>query len=87
MDIESLKTILNFLSGGASGVRRNSLDLGLSQKKSDYETVVALLNGSAGRTVLSLREQTERLRIIKSENEIKLMKRAAAISGDAHAKV
>lgn len=81
------KSIVNFLSGGTTGVRRTSLDLGLANKKSDYDTVVSLLNSTSGRTVHSLKEEIEKLRIIKSEAEIALMHRAAEISSNAHARV
>ena len=85
--LRTAKSIFNFLSASASGARRTALDLGLSQKKSDYEYLVAALNGTGGRITKSLKEETEKLRILKSENEIKLMRKAADISGNAHAKV
>lgn len=84
------KTIVNFLTGSSSGVRRTALDLGLSSKKSDYDAVVSLLSGSggsSGRTVRSLREQVEKWRIIKSEAEVRVMRRCADISANAHARV
>ena len=86
---KTAKSILNFLSASTSGARRTALDLGLSKSQSDYDTVIAALNGSGGgrRFVRSLKEETEKLRIIKSANEIDLMRTGADISGDAHAKV
>jgi intermediate cleaving peptidase 55 len=81
------KSIVNFLSGGTSGVRRTALDLALSTKKTDYDTVVSLLNSTSGRTVHSLKDELEKMRMVKSEAEIKLMHKAAEISSNAHAKV
>lgn len=88
---KSAKSIFNFLSGNAtSGGRRTALDLGMTTKKSDYDQVLALLGGNGGngsRSTKSLKEEVEKLRIIKSPNEIVLMRKAADISADAHAKV
>lgn len=81
------KSIVNFLSGGTSGTRRSALDLALTSKKSDYDQVVSLLNSSSGRTVHSLKEELEKMRIHKSDAEIALMHKAAEISSNAHAKV
>ena len=84
---KTAKSIVNFLSGGTSGIRRSSLDLTLSNKKSDYDTVLSLFNSSSGRIVHSLKEELEKMRIVKSEAEIALMHKAAEISSSAHAKV
>lgn len=59
----------------------------MASKKSDYDALTALLSGTNGRTVKSLKEITEGMRMLKSENEIRVMRRAADISGDAHAQV
>ena len=84
---KAAKSIVNFLSGsGSGGAQRTALDLGMS-RKSDYDAVLSMLNGSTGRSVKSLREQVEVLRMVKSDNEVKLMRKAADISGNAHAKV
>ena len=85
---KAAKSIVNFLSGsGSGGAQRTALDLGMSSRKSDYDAVLSMLNGSTGRSVKSLREQVEVLRMVKSDNEVKLMRKAADISGNAHAKV
>lgn len=84
---KTARSIVNFLSGGTPGVRRSALDLALQPKKSDYDTVVSLLNSSGGRIVHSLKHEVEKMRMIKSEAEIALMRKAAEISSDAHAKV
>lgn len=83
------KSIINFLkpSDSSPSFRKNTLDLSLTAKKSDYDALVGLLSGTGGRTVKSLKEVTEEMRMVKSENEIKVMRKAADISGDAHAQV
>lgn len=81
------KSIVNFLTGGGSGARRSSLDLALQTKKSDYDLVVSLLGSSGGRTIHSLKDELEKMRIVKSDAEIALMRKAAEISSNAHAKV
>jgi intermediate cleaving peptidase 55 len=50
---------------------------------------MSLLSGSSssGRTIRSLSLETEKMRVIKSENEIRVMRRAADISANAHAEV
>lgn len=50
------------------------------------DEVAALLMGT-GRIVKSASSQIERLRLVKSPAEIKVLRRAANISADAHAKV
>lgn len=52
----------------------------------DADEVAALLTGS-GRQVKSASREIEKLRLIKSPAEIKVLRRAADISSDAHAKV
>lgn len=84
------KNVFNFLTGssGGSGSRKSGLDLGLVTRKADYDAVVSILQGrEGGRQVKSLKELTEGLRMVKSDNEVRLMRKAAEISGEAHAKV
>lgn len=61
--------------------------MGLGSKKSEYDAVVSLLSPTGGRTIRSLAVETERLRVIKSANEIAVMRQAAKISGNGHAEV
>lgn len=53
----------------------------------DYEQVASMLTGEKGRPIRSANTIVEALRIIKSDAEVKVMKKAADISSDAHAKV
>ncbi|KIS66675.1 uncharacterized protein UMAG_04738 [Mycosarcoma maydis] len=69
--------ILNYLSPPST----SSLDL--FSKKSDFEAVVKLLGDT--RKCHSLAREVERLRFKKSPNEIRVMKRAGRISGEAMA--
>lgn len=50
------------------------------------DEVAAILSGS-GRPVKSAATEVERLRVVKSDAEIKVMRRTADISSNAHAKV
>ncbi|KAK4056602.1 aminopeptidase [Microbotryomycetes sp. JL221] len=52
----------------------------------DADEVASILSGS-GKQIKTVNKELERLRLIKSEAEIKVMRRAADISADAHAKV
>lgn len=52
----------------------------------DADEVAALLTGS-GRQVKSASKEIEKLRLIKSPAEVKVLRRAADISSDAHAQV
>ncbi|ORY66952.1 peptidase M24, structural domain-containing protein [Leucosporidium creatinivorum] len=52
----------------------------------DADEVAALLTGT-GRQIKSASREVEKLRLIKSPAEIKVLRRAADISSDAHAKV
>ena len=69
--------ILNYLSPAST----TSLDL--FAKKSDFEAVIKLLGDT--RKCHSLARQVERLRFKKSLNEIRIMKRAGRMSGEAMA--
>ncbi|KAK4055681.1 aminopeptidase [Microbotryomycetes sp. JL201] len=52
----------------------------------DAEEVASILSGS-GRRVKSASQEFEKLRLVKSAAEIKVLRKAADISADAHAKV
>lgn len=77
------RSILSFLSSPTDGSVLSSA----GGKKSDYDALMSILNGGGGKRVKSLKEQVERLRVIKSDAEIKLMRRAADISSRAHESV
>lgn len=55
-----------------------------SSQKSDYEGIMDSLNGSKRK---NLGKEVDKLRSIKSEAELRVMRAAADISGRAHAKV
>ncbi|KAJ9475287.1 Intermediate cleaving peptidase 55 [Pseudozyma hubeiensis] len=69
--------ILNYLSPPSS------TPLDLFSKKSDFEAAIKLLGDT--RKCHSLAREVERLRFKKSPNEIRVMKRAGRISGEAMA--
>jgi intermediate cleaving peptidase 55 len=55
---------------------------------SEFEDMASLLNGNTGRPIKSAATEIEnKYRIIKSQAEIKVMKKAADISSAAHAAV
>ena len=56
--------------------------------RADADDVAAIISGEkSNRPVRSAAIAVEKLRLIKSESEIKVMRRAADISSDAHGKV
>jgi len=62
--------------------------LGIGARKSDHDAVVAALFGGktkASRPIKSLSEELDRLRLIKSPSEIKLMRAAGEAASLAHA--
>lgn len=70
----------------AQKVSNSVLDM-LGPVATDYEQVASMLTGEKGRPIRSANTIVEALRIIKSDAEVKVMKKAADISSDAHAKV
>ncbi len=69
--------LLNYLSPPST------TPLDLFSKKSDFDAVVKLLGDT--RKCHSLAKEVERLRFVKSQNEIRVMKRAGKASGEAMA--
>lgn len=81
-------------SGGRSRISRPTASRSLfdylvpsATSLSDFDDVAAVLNGDKLRAIKSAAGEVERLRIVKSEAEIKVMRRAADISSKAHAEV
>lgn len=58
-----------------------------ASNNSDADQVAAILTGQKGRTVKSAAAVIERLRIVKSEAESRVMRKAADISCEAHSQV
>lgn len=54
---------------------------------SGFEEVASILAGEKGRPIRSAASQIESMRLIKSDAEIRVMRRAADISSAAHSKV
>lgn len=80
------RSIFDFLAPTASS--SSTLDfLNLGRRKVDTETVMSNLLGRNARPTRSLRNEVERLRTIKSSAELALLRKAATISSDAHARV
>lgn len=61
--------------------------LSLAGKDPGRDEVDEVMKALEKRDVRSAEKEVERLRLIKSEAEVKVMRRAADISADAHAKV
>lgn len=58
-----------------------------SATSSDSEDVCSVLNGEKGRVIKSASKEIEKMRVIKSDAEVKVMRRAADISSKAHLEV
>ncbi|KAI5476016.1 mitochondrial metallopeptidase [Pseudohyphozyma bogoriensis] len=66
---------------------RSFLDYLTPSADSEFDELKAVFEGRGGRTVKSAANEVEKLRLIKSDAEVKVMRRAADISSNAHAKV
>ena len=80
---------LGSLLASATAQSMSAIDLlGIGARKSDHDAVVAALFGGkskASRPIKSLSEELDRLRLIKSPSEIKLMRAAGEAASLAHA--
>jgi Xaa-Pro aminopeptidase len=85
----TVQTIINFLSPSSNPLPPFDVFSGNSRNKGDYDTVVAQLTGykPCPRPLSSLKRQVERMRVIKSENEARVMHKAADISCKGHSQV
>lgn len=89
-DIPGVSSSSNRNSNRFRRTKSNSSLLDLlvpTQTNSGYEEVVSILAGEKGRSIKSASSQVESMRLIKSDAEIQVMRKAADISSAAHSKV
>lgn len=83
---KSSKSIISLLSD--TSPPGSALDVfKLGRSKGEADSVMALLTGRNARSTKALAPYIERLRLIKSPNELNLMRKAAELSSEAHAQV
>jgi intermediate cleaving peptidase 55 len=83
------QTIINFLSPSSTPLPPFDIFSGNTRYKGDYDAVLAILTGykPCPRPLASLKAEVEKLRVIKSENEARVMHQAAEISSKGHSQV
>jgi intermediate cleaving peptidase 55 len=82
---EAAKSMLDFFNEGSGSAPLDFLRLG--RKKGDVDSVINLLLSRKGKSAYPLKSHIEKLRAVKSANELELMRKSAALSAHAHAEV